>query len=171
MWRTSRVLGPLGDDATGRAAAAGAALATLIDLRDRGMCAPLPLFCANLGRLRDGRGRCRRRNAIHAPASAWTSGYQHRGEDQEAAHVRVWGGRAPWDAIAALEPAAGEAGDGGRWTNPAGSAGLAMRLLAAVASARDPQPRMSARRSYGDFDPAGPLPEAITVPRGQRRHR
>ncbi|HEY1565531.1 MAG TPA: hypothetical protein VGF68_00875, partial [Solirubrobacteraceae bacterium] len=101
---------PLGDDAEQRRACARAELAVLMDLYDRGMREPLPLFCltsaayAQMARQgQDGYG---------AALKEWESEWNREREDRDAEHQMVLGGVLTLPEVLELAPAAGESGDG-----------------------------------------------------------
>ena len=77
-------------------------LATLVDLHDRGMREPLPLYCGT--------------SAAYAEAGnardAWTSSWNFDREDKELEHQLVLGGVLTFDDLLAEPPRADEAGDG-----------------------------------------------------------
>jgi len=102
----ARVPAPAGEPELRRERAL-AQLATLVDLYDRGMREPLPLYCetsaafAAGGRSAEGRAR-----------EAWTSGFNKPREDRDDEHVRVLGVDKPFDELLAQAPRADEAGAG-----------------------------------------------------------
>ena len=85
-------------------------LATLVDLWERGMREPLPLYCAASAAYaeaaRDGR------NAVAAARKAWTSEWNFDKEDKELEHQLVLGGVLDFDELLVLAPRADECGDG-----------------------------------------------------------
>ncbi|MEX2621335.1 MAG: exodeoxyribonuclease V subunit gamma [Egibacteraceae bacterium] len=97
----------LGPDPATRAEAARAQLAVLVDLYDRGMREPLPLYCkasaAWAEACHDGR------NPAADAEGEWTSGWGRRSEwwsreDEELEHQLVLGGVAPLRALLDAEP-------------------------------------------------------------------
>jgi exodeoxyribonuclease V gamma subunit len=101
---------PLADDAGGRREAALAHLATLMDLYDRGMRAPLALYCATSAAYADAV-----RNGgdpIAAGSDAWSSGFNFDKEDKELEHQLVLGGVLTFDDLLDELPRANEEGDG-----------------------------------------------------------
>jgi len=79
-------------------------LATLVDLYERGMREPLPLFCrTSAAYAKSGDGAARRE---------WMSEWNYPKEDAEREHVMVLGGVRPFDDLLALEPRSDEHGDG-----------------------------------------------------------
>jgi exodeoxyribonuclease V gamma subunit len=79
------LLGPL-DDYTARDL-----LRTLVDLRDRGRCEPLPLpLKASFTYARQRRTRASTAEALHKAGWDWNDG-RFPGEQSDAAHQRVWG--------------------------------------------------------------------------------
>ena len=85
-------------------------LATLVDLWERGMCEPLPLYCAASAAYadaaRDGR------SAVAAARRAWTSEWNFDKEDAELEHQLVLGGVVTLDELLREPPRDDEAGDG-----------------------------------------------------------
>ena len=104
------VVGPLADDPVQRAAIATTQLTALIDLYDRGMREPLPLFCAT--------------SAAYAAAAVaglephraaeqeWHSDWRFEREDTELEHQLVLGGVWTFDELLELAPRSDEDGDG-----------------------------------------------------------
>jgi exodeoxyribonuclease V gamma subunit len=90
-----------------RCAAALAQLATLVDLYDRGMREPLPLYCETSAAFAAPGGSPERR-----ARDAWTSGFDRPREDRDDEHVRVLGTARPFDDLLAEPPRADEAGPG-----------------------------------------------------------
>jgi len=104
-------IGPLGADAASRKESAEEHLGVLVDLLDRGLREPLPLYCrtsaAWAAALADGMGVA---DASTAAARAWASDYDHDKEDKEAEHVLVLGRAVPFTELLARagEPPADE---------------------------------------------------------------
>jgi exodeoxyribonuclease V gamma subunit len=101
---------PLGADAPSRRETALAQLAILIDLYDRGMREPLPLYClasaAYAGAAAAGR------DAVAAGRDAWTSGWNYAKEDREPEHQLVLAGVRSFDELLAEPPGSDEEGEG-----------------------------------------------------------
>jgi len=102
---------PLGADAGERHERALAALAGIVDLHDRGLCEPLPLYTETSNRYAEC-ARQGRRAPLDDAARYWTSTYNWAKEDKDAAHLLVLGGQQPFAQIAAIEPAPDEIGPG-----------------------------------------------------------
>jgi exodeoxyribonuclease V gamma subunit len=117
---------PLAADAAARRETALEQLATLLDLFDRGMREPLPLFCATSA------AYARAAVAGHDPAAAavkaWGSGYRFDGEDAEPEHELVLGGRRGLDELLAEPARADEQGPGWAIQEPTRLGRLARRL-------------------------------------------
>jgi exodeoxyribonuclease V gamma subunit len=93
-----------------RAARALERLEDLVDLYDRGMREPLPLYCETSAAYAAG-GRAGETLA----RKAWTSSFgQAPREDRDAEHVLVLGANTPFDDLLAPAPREDETGDG--WT-------------------------------------------------------
>jgi exodeoxyribonuclease V gamma subunit len=108
----SRV-GPLGPDATSRQRMAAAALAWVIDLYDRGMREPLPLYCATSAAWAEARRAGQDGDAtVKAARDKWETGFFFSGEDAEPEHVLVLGRSYPFDSLARTDPASDECGPG-----------------------------------------------------------
>jgi exodeoxyribonuclease V gamma subunit len=101
-------------------------LATLADLRDRGLREPLPLAClasaAYARAARDGRDGAR------AARAKWASGFRPDGEDEQREHRLVFGGALPFDALLAEPPRDDEAGAGWDASEPTRFGRYARRL-------------------------------------------
>jgi exodeoxyribonuclease V gamma subunit len=86
-------------------------LAIVVDLRDRGLREPLPLYVATSHRYVSAR-----RDGSEEPfadaARAWTSEWGWDKEDREDEHLLVLGGQISFDEVLAAAPAADEAGEG-----------------------------------------------------------
>ncbi|HTU97596.1 MAG TPA: exodeoxyribonuclease V subunit gamma [Solirubrobacteraceae bacterium] len=108
---------PLGDDAAQRRAVAQAELTVLMDLYDRGMREPLPMFCltsaAYAQAARQGQ------DAYSAALKEWETEWNFEHEDRDAEHQMALGGVLTLSEVLTIEPADGEAGDG--WPDSEGS--------------------------------------------------
>ncbi len=108
---------PLGADPGERASAAARGLRMLVDLHDRGMREPLPLFCltsaAYAGAAHAGQ------DAIAAATQEWETTWNFDREDRELEHQLALGGVLTFAQLLAPAPADDEAGDG--WDPSEGS--------------------------------------------------
>ena len=109
--RTARIE-PLGEDAGARASAARSELAVLMDLYDRGMREPLPIFCdtsaAYAQAARQGQ------DPFAAAVKQWETEYNFDREDREAEHQMAFGGVLTLREVLDIAPAEDEVGGG--WT-------------------------------------------------------
>ncbi len=101
---------PLGADAASRRETALRQLAMLVDLHDRGMREPLPLYCATSAAyaqaLADGD------DPVATARAAWASTYDRAREDAELEHQLVLGGVRELDDLLEERPRADEQGAG-----------------------------------------------------------
>ena len=104
----------LGADAERRHAVATSALAAVLDVYLRGMCEPLPLYCATSAAYAE--ARAAGRNAESAARGQWTSGWAKNQrwsrEDEELEHQLVLGGVRSFDQILEQPPRDDESGPG-----------------------------------------------------------
>jgi len=110
-------IGALGGSPERRAAAALEQLLRLVDLYDRGMREPLPIFPRTSSAyaqalLSGGDPVAAARGAWSSAPSAWSSGSVARGEDRDAAHRLVFGGVVALQQLLAQAPRPGEEGPG-----------------------------------------------------------
>jgi exodeoxyribonuclease V gamma subunit len=103
-------IGPLGDDARSRRETALGHLATLIDLYDRGMREPLPLY--GLTSAAYAEAALAGGDAVAAARDAWTSAWNFGKEDQEPEHQLVLGGVRSLDELLDERPRPDEEGEG-----------------------------------------------------------
>lgn len=103
-------LAPLAADARARRQAALDRLATMVDLYDRGLREPLPLYCATSAAW--ARARRSGNDPLGAARSKWESSFVQAGEDADAAHVVVVGDRVAFARVREQEPLADETGPG-----------------------------------------------------------
>ena len=109
-----------------------AALAALVDLRDRGLREPLPLAGKTSAAYAAARlGGNSPEQALESAGKEWVSDYG--GEQEDRSHVHVWGDRAPLDALLEQVPRDGEAEPG----EPTRFGSLACRLWAPVLDAEE----------------------------------
>jgi exodeoxyribonuclease V gamma subunit len=101
---------PLAETADERRAAALEHLATLLDLHDRGMREPLPLYCATSAAY--AQARAKGHDAPATAGDAWTSTYDFDKEDQQPEHQLVLGGVLTIDDVLRERPRPDEQGDG-----------------------------------------------------------
>jgi exodeoxyribonuclease V gamma subunit len=101
---------PLGDDAGRRQRAALNELAVLVDLYDRAMREPLPIFCETSAAY----ARAVRSGEPPVPAARerWKSKYERRREDRELEHQLVNGGEVELEALLQQPPRPDEDGPG-----------------------------------------------------------
>ncbi|MGI8428999.1 MAG: exodeoxyribonuclease V subunit gamma [Solirubrobacteraceae bacterium] len=129
--RTARVR-PAGQGAAGRRDWALGHLTTLVDLYDRGMCEPIPVYCttsaAYAGAAAAGR------DPVPAARRQWTSRWGFDGEDSEPEHQLVLGGARTLDELLAEPPRADEMGQGqgGDLTETSRLGWLARRMWAGL---------------------------------------
>jgi exodeoxyribonuclease V gamma subunit len=97
---------PLGSTPDQRETTALEHLQTLIDLHDRGMREPLPLYCATSAAYADAAKKGD--DAAAAAGGAWTSEFHFDKEDKELEHQLVLGGVLEIDDLLAEPPRAGE---------------------------------------------------------------
>ncbi len=102
-------IGPLGADPETRRRAADEALSMLIDLWDRGMREPLPIYPETTGAFAMARGD---KSEWKKARAAWVTSWQIPREDQDLYHRLVLGGVAPITALWADSARPDERGDG-----------------------------------------------------------
>ena len=101
-------------------------LGAVVDLYDRGMCEPLPLYCATSAAWAE----ARRRGEDPGPAARgrWEPNGDLGAENQEPEHRLVFGGPASFDEVAAPGPGPGEEGPGWEGSEKSRLGRLARRL-------------------------------------------
>jgi exodeoxyribonuclease V gamma subunit len=101
---------PLGSDAAARAAVARAELAVVLDLYDRGMREPLPMFCLTSAAYAEA---TRQGLDGHAAAvKAWETEWNFDKEDREPEHQMAFGSVLALSEVLDIAPGDGEAGEG-----------------------------------------------------------
>ncbi len=95
-------------------------LGILVDLYDRGMCEPVPLYCDT--------SAAYAAKGARAARDTWTSEWGFPREDQDLAHQMIRSGRAPFSTLLDAPPRAGEAGAGWADGEPSRFGRLAHRL-------------------------------------------
>ncbi|HWB71633.1 MAG TPA: exodeoxyribonuclease V subunit gamma [Egibacteraceae bacterium] len=116
----------LADDPHGRAWAALQQLRVLVDLHDRGMREPLPLYCRTSGAY--AQARAAGRGGEPAARRAWESEHGNQGEDREPEHQLVLGGVVSLDDLLAAPPRDDERGEGWEADEPTRFGRQARRL-------------------------------------------
>jgi len=113
-WGRTRVtvarIQPLADEAAGRREAALAHLATLMDLYDRGMREPLPLYCKTSAEYAV--AAAGGRDPVAPGRKEWTSDWKVDHEDKDLEHQLVLGGVRTFDELLEEPPRPDEAGEG-----------------------------------------------------------
>jgi len=120
------VVGVAGEDSQARRDLAVTELAALIDLRDRGLREPLPLFCQTSAAYAE--AVCAGQDAELAGRRAWESEWNFDHEDREPEHQLVLGGELPFARLLELPPRLGEDGAGWPADEPTRFGRLARRL-------------------------------------------
>jgi exodeoxyribonuclease V gamma subunit len=120
------VLAPLADQSAARAEIASLQLNRLIDLYDRGMREPLPIFCQTSAAYAE--AAARGQDPLHDAATEWKSGWNYDREDRELEHLLVLGGELTLDQLLAIAPAIDESGDGWEQAEESRLGRLARRL-------------------------------------------
>ena len=95
----------------------------LVDLHDRGMREPLPLYCETSAAYAGAGGN---------PSKCWEGGYDRDGESAEPEHRLVLGGTPSFEELVALAPRSDEAGEGWDASEEARVGRLARRLWAGL---------------------------------------
>jgi exodeoxyribonuclease V gamma subunit len=101
-------------------------LQALIELYDRGMREPLPMYCASSAAY--ARAASAGEDAATAAGEAWTSRYKFDGEDAELEHQLVLGGVRSVDDLLSEPPHADERGPGWQLSETSRFGRLARRL-------------------------------------------
>jgi exodeoxyribonuclease V gamma subunit len=120
------VVPALADHPHGRQTIAVAQLATLIDLYDRGMREPLPIFCATSAAY--AAAAASGLDPVEAAEQEFKSGWRFEREDAELEHQLVLGGVVTFAELLAESPRSDEAGDGWAETDTYRVGRLARRL-------------------------------------------
>jgi exodeoxyribonuclease V gamma subunit len=103
-------IGPLGADPAERRAVALEHLAILLDLHDRGMREPLPLYCKTSAAY--ARAAAAGGDAARAARGEWASAWSFDREDREPEHQLVLGGVRTFEQLLEEPPRPDEAGEG-----------------------------------------------------------
>ena len=131
-------LGSLAGDAGARRAAALAHLAVLVDLFDRGLCEPLPLYCKTSAAWADSAPAQRMKvcSAVWEPQNDF--GF---GENREPEHQLVLGGVVALGDLLTAPPEPGESGDGWAAGEPTRFGRYALRLWSGLLAAEEVRDR------------------------------
>ena len=131
-------LGPLAGDAPTRRAAALAQLDVLVDLFDRGLCEPLPLYCKTSAAWAEAvpAKRMQACSDVWEPQSEFATP-----ENREPEHQLVLGGVVPLGELLAAFPGPGETGDGWAGGEPTRFGRYALRLWSGLLDAEDVRDR------------------------------
>jgi exodeoxyribonuclease V gamma subunit len=127
--RVSRV-GPLATTPADRESLARAQLEALIDLRDRGLREPLPLFCATSAAY--AAAAVSGQDPVAAAEREWRTEWNFDREDREAEHQYVLGGVRTLGELLEIPPRPDEAGEGWAQDEPSRVGRLARRLWAGL---------------------------------------
>jgi exodeoxyribonuclease V gamma subunit len=131
-------LAPLAGDAASRRAVALAHLEVLVDLFDRGLCEPLPLYCKTSAAWADAAPAKR----MQACAAVWEPQNDlGMGENREPEHQLVLGGIASFNDLLAAPPGPGESGDGWAAGEQTRFGRCAMRLWSGLRDAEEVRDR------------------------------
>jgi exodeoxyribonuclease V gamma subunit len=117
---------PLADDPSSRREVALGELTVLVDLYERGMREPLPLFC--LSSAAYARAVIAGDDPVAAARTEWTSGWRFEQEDRELEHRFVLGGVSTIEELLSEPPREGESGPGWRASESSRFGRLALRM-------------------------------------------
>ncbi len=120
------VIDPIGDDGPSRRAAALTELGVLVELLDRGMREPLPLYVATSAAYAE--AILAGDDPVAAAAAAWQGGWNRPGEADDGEHLLVLGGAVPLDALLDEPPRPDESGPGWEGGEQTRVGRLALRL-------------------------------------------
>jgi exodeoxyribonuclease V gamma subunit len=123
--RVARV-GPLAETTEGRRLTARTELAALIDLYDRGMREPLPIFSATSAAY--AAAAASGQDPVAGAEKEWQTEWQFDREDRELEHQLVLGGVRTFAELLEIAPAPDERGDGWDDSEASRLARLARRL-------------------------------------------
>ncbi|MGI8505528.1 MAG: exodeoxyribonuclease V subunit gamma [Solirubrobacteraceae bacterium] len=123
--RVARV-GPLAADPAGRHEIAAGQLETLVDLYDRGMREPLPLFCATSAAY--AAAAHSGQEPVAAAEKEWRTEWAFEREDHELEHQLVLGGVRALAELVEIPPRPDEHGAGWEQSEPSRLGRLALRL-------------------------------------------
>lgn len=126
---------PFGADPADCREAALAHLAVLVDLHDRGMREPLPLYCNTSAAWVE--ARAGHKDPEAAATKAWESDWDFDREDKELEHQLVLGGQRPFSEVVTLPPRADEAGEGWPTAEPSRFGRYALRLWGGLLSCEE----------------------------------
>ena len=129
------LVGPIGDDAPSRRAAALAQLAVLVDLLDRGMREPLPLYEKSSAAFAE--ATVRGRDPVAAATAAWKGRWDWPGEGHEGDHALVRGGVSSFEEVLHEPPPPGESGPGWDDSEVTRFGRLALRLWSGLLAHED----------------------------------
>ncbi len=121
---------PLGDDPEQRLAVATEQLAVLIDLYDRGMREPLPIFCQTSAAY--AQAASVGQDPVHAAHKEWTTDWGFDHEDLELEHQLTLGRVATFAELLEIAPRGDESGDGWAGEEASRVGRLARRLWAGL---------------------------------------
>jgi exodeoxyribonuclease V gamma subunit len=124
------VIEPIGHDAPSRRAAAVEQLAVLVDLLDRGMREPLPLYGATSAAY--AAATLAGADPVAAAAAAWEGAWNWPGEGEDGPHALVLGGTVPFEQVLDKVPPPDESGPGWDHAEPTRFGRLALRLWAGL---------------------------------------
>jgi len=129
----TQTLHPLGDSAEAIRSAALGMLSVLVDLFDRGMREPLPIYSATSAAW--ARSAAAGENPFVSAQRRWTSSFDERmGESAEPEHVAVLGGPVDFEQLLVQPPRADESGTGWASAERSRFGRLALRLWEPVLS-------------------------------------
>jgi exodeoxyribonuclease V gamma subunit len=123
--RTAQIA-PLGVASDDRRAVARTELTVLLDLYDRGMREPLPIFCQTSAAYAEATHRGQ--DGYAAALKEWETEWSFDREDREPEHQMALGGVLTLSEVLSIAPGDGEAGDGWLEAEPSRFGRLARRL-------------------------------------------
>jgi exodeoxyribonuclease V gamma subunit len=119
-------MGPVGEDAASRRTAARRHLEILVDLYDRNMRQPVPVYCATSAAY--AAAAASGRDAIAAARVEWESGFGYAKEDKDPEHELILGGNPSLAELRAEPPRDDERGGGWDPSEPTRFGRYARRL-------------------------------------------